>query len=368
MILGSLHSLFYTLPKHAIPDNVKEKVVLLYNSKYLGANYSHTTELLAENDNIHLGISSVRRILKKAGITSPKEHRPPKIHSSRHRMPREGMIVQMDASLHQWLEDRYPSFSLVSAIDDATGKVLGATLRKREDLEGYFEVLKQVTTNYGIPDAVYTDRHTIFTKYLSIDDEPEEIENSLTQFGKAISELGINHIFALTPQAKGRIERLWQTFQDRLVIELRLAGINTMEEAIDFLPGFIKKYNERFSVVPLDPNPAYRPCPDTRVLDLTLCKRAERKALNGSTFSYLGKTYQLIDESNILPLRHNTKITIHILPDGELLGKYNGKYYKMEEFHKPEPVSKQAERIEAKGPREPYKPGPDQEVYYKIKF
>jgi len=81
-------------------------------------------------------------------------------------MPREGMIVQMDASLHQWLEDRYPSFSLVSAIDDATGKVLGAILRKREDLEGYFEVLKQVTTNYGIPDAVYTDRHTIFTKYL----------------------------------------------------------------------------------------------------------------------------------------------------------------------------------------------------------
>ncbi len=132
-----------------------------------------------------------------------------------------------------------------------------------------------------------------------------------------------------------------------------------MEEAINFLPGFIKRYNDKFSVVPLDPNPAYRPCKDTKVLDLILCKKAERKILNGSTFSYLGKTYQLIDESNILLLKHGIKIIIHILPGGELLGKYNGKYYKMEEFRKPEPVSKQAMKIEAKGPRESYRPGPD---------
>lgn len=350
-------------PKHAIPNDVKEKVVSLYNSKYLGANYSHTAELLAQNDNICLSVSSIRRILKNAGIVSPKRHRPPKIYKSRHRMPKEGMLIQMDASKHHWLESRGPDFCLLAAIDDATGKIVGATFRKEENLEGYFDVLKQIITNYGIPDALYTDRHTIFkspkSDKLSVDDELEGIKEPPTQFGKAISELSIVQAFAQTPQAKGRIERLWKTLQDRLVIELRLAGIDTMEEALTFLPTFIQRFNERFAVLPIDPNPAYRPCVDTTVLDLILCKKVERKALKGSTFSYLGKTYQLLEGTNVLPLRPNSKITIHILPDGELLGKYEGKYYQMKEFYKPEPMNKRDNKEVIKEPKEPYKPGPD---------
>lgn len=343
-------------PKHAIPEEVKEKVVNLYSNKYLGANFSHTTELLSENDDIHLSLSTVRRILRGAGFSSPRRHRLPKVHMSRRRMPKEGMLVQMDASHHQWLDSKPERFVLLAAIDDATGKVLGATFRKEEDLEGYFEVVRQMVTNYGIPETLYTDRHTIFKSLKTSEDDDQEY---LTQFGKAMYELGINHIFATTPQAKGRIERLWQTFQDRLVIELRLAGITTIEEANEFLIGFIKRFNKRFSVSPLDPTLAYRECTDTKVLDLILCKKVERRILNGSTFSYLGKMYQVIDKTNILPLRPSTKITLHILPEGEIICKYGDKYYKVRELERLEEIKKQETKAEVREGRRQYKPGPD---------
>jgi len=346
-------------PKHAIPEEVKRQVVLLYNTKYAGANYSHTAELLAENDNVRLSVSSVRRILKNAGIESPRKHRPPKIYKLRYRMPREGMIVQVDASHHQWLESRGPRFCLLGAIDDATGKVLGATFRYEEDLEGYFNVLRQIILNYGVHEALYTDRHTIFkspkSDKLSVEDELAGIEEPITQFGKAISELNIEHIFARSPQAKGHIERLWQTFQDRVVIEMRLANISNIDEANTFLTSFIQKSNDRFSVLPAVPNPVYRPSTDAKILDLILCKKVERKVLNGSTFSYLGKMYQLLGKSDILPLKPSSKVIIHILPDGTSLAMYNGEYYIIKEFHKPEPISKEKDKTE---PKAPYKPGP----------
>ncbi|MBO8138822.1 MAG: helix-turn-helix domain-containing protein [Desulfotomaculum sp.] len=143
-------------PKHAIPDSLKKQVVHLATTKYHGANYSHLADLLAEHEGINLSVSTVRRILKAAGIESSRKHKPTKRYRSRERMPQEGLLIQIDASPHAWLEDRGPELSLVAAIDDATGKVLGATFRYQEDLDGYFEVMQQLITNYGVPMSIYT--------------------------------------------------------------------------------------------------------------------------------------------------------------------------------------------------------------------
>ncbi|MBC7320612.1 ISNCY family transposase [bacterium] len=347
-------------PKHAIPTELRERVVSLYTSKYLGANYSHTAELLAEYEDIYLSVSTVRRILKSAGIVSPRKHRQPKVYKSRHRMPKEGMLVQMDGSTHYWFESRGPRVCLQAAIDDATGKILAATFRPNEDLQGYFEILRQMLTNYGIPVSIYTDRHTIFkspkSDKLSIEDQLNGIDEPLTQFGKAINKLGINNVFANSPQAKGLIERLWRTLQDRLVIELRLLGINTIESANKFLPTFLEKFNRSFAVAVLDPTPAYRPCQDIKALDLILCRKVERKVLNGSTFAYNGTMYRLLKDSTIIPLKPGKRVTIHILQEGELIGEYEGEYYKMEEFtrNRKEEVKEKEEK-----PKNKYVPGPD---------
>lgn len=348
-------------PVHAIPDEVKEKIVSLYISKYSGANYSHTAELLARYENINLSVSTVRRILKSAGIASPRKHKQPKIYKSRHRMPKEGMLIQMDGSSHLWFESRGPRVCLQVAIDDATGKILAATFRPNEDLQGYFEILRQIITKYGIPISIYTDKHTIFkspkTDKLSVEDELDGVDTPLTQFGKALNKLGINNTHANTPQAKGLIERLWKTLQDRLVIELRLSGISTIEEANNFLPTFIEEFNRSFSVQALDQTPAYRPCQDIKTLDLILCKKVERKVLNGSTFAYNGTMYRLVNDASIIPLKPGKKVTIHILQEEELIGEYEGRYYRMEEF-----VRDRKEGIELRKeekPRNKYVPGPD---------
>lgn len=349
-------------PKHAIPTEIREKVVSLYTSRYSGANYSHTAELLAKYENIHLSISTVRRILKSAGISSPRKHRQPKIYKSRHRMPKEGMLVQMDGSTHHWFESRGPMVCLQAAIDDATGKILAATFRPNEDLQGYFEILRQMITNYGIPLSIYTDKHTIFkspkSDKLSIEDQLNGIDEPLTQFGKALNKLGINNVHANTPQAKGLIERLWRTLQDRLVIELRLSGISAIEEGNKFLPTFIEEFNRNFAVAVLDTTPAYRPCQDIKALDLILCKKVERKVLNGSTFAYNGTMYRLLNDSTIIPLKPGRKVTIHILEGGELIGEYEGEYYRMEEFIRDRKEEVKEDRRDEKR-KNKYVPGPD---------
>ncbi len=229
-------------PRHALRADVKEDVVALADSKYTGFNTQHFTELLVEREGIGLSRSSVRRILLGAGIGSPRKRRAPKHRSRRERYPQEGMLLQVDGSRHDWLEGRGLWLSLVGAIDDATGKVPYALFREQEDAQGYFLLLQHIVLDYGIPQALYHDCHSIF---LVSDRVPLSLEEQLngkrqpTQFGRLMQELGITSIAALSPQAKGRIERLWGTFQDRLVSELRLAGARTIDEANRMLGGFL---------------------------------------------------------------------------------------------------------------------------------
>jgi transposase len=245
-------------PYNALNGGVRKQVVELAQSTYAGCNTQHLSELLAEREGIVLSRSSVRRILLGVGIRSPRKRRPPKHRSRRERYPQEGMLLQTDGSDHDWLEGRGPHLNLIGAIDDATGEVPYALFRDEEDAQGYILLLRQIVAKHGIPCALYHDRHGIFERSKK---EPETIEEQLegkkkpTQFGRVMEELGIISIPSLSPQAKGRIERLWGTFQDRLVSELRIAGASNKEEANRVLWDFLPRYNQRFVVPAAEPAP-----------------------------------------------------------------------------------------------------------------
>lgn len=331
-VVGLAHKNRGRAPKHAVPKETKEKVVSLAKGPLCNASCQQTAELLQEFYGITLSAKTVGRILKEAGIPLAHSHRAPKRQRSRERLPQEGLLTQLDASPFAWLEDRGPLLTLHGAIDDATGKIQGLYFALNECLEGYFQVLLQVVQNFGVPKSIYSDRHTIFfspkKEKLSIEEELAGQSVPLTQFGRALSELGINHIPARSPQAKGRIERLWGTLQSRLVIELRLAGISTLEEANAFLPGFIKRFNQRFAVTPANPEAAYGPCPPSDMLEQILSWRQERKASRGSSISYLGHTYQLVDSNGrVVPLRPGAAVEVLTHLDGSLSALYGGNRY-----------------------------------------
>jgi transposase len=277
-------------PTHnAVAPAIATRVVELARDKYQGFNQQHLTEMLAENEGIHLSRPTVRRILLAAGISSPRRRRAPKHRRRRDRYPREGMLLQLDASRHDWLEGRGPYLSLVGAIDDATGKVPSACFREQEDAFGYFRVMRETATRLGIPMAVYADRHSIFyqgkeeqLRKLSLE-EQLAARRQPTQFGRLLNELGVQLMHALSPQAKGRIERLWGTFQDRLASELRLAGASNCEEANQVLRRFLPRHNRRFAVSPQETDAAWVEWPKARSLDEIFCFKYRRVVLNDNT-------------------------------------------------------------------------------------
>ena len=261
-------------PAHALTEASRAQVVRLAQGRYAGFNDSHLTEKLAEAEDVTLGRETVRRILRGAGIVSPRKRRPPKHRSRRERMPQAGMLLQADGSRHRWLGEAGPSLTLVGGIDDATGTVPWALSREQEDAHGYLLWLEQVVRRYGIPRALYLDRHSIHDRHRS---DPLVLAGDLssgawtTQFGRALAELGITHITARSPQAKGRVERLWGTLRDRLVGELRLAGVGTLAEANRVLWQWLPAFNARFAVEAATPGSAYRPLPPDLALETVLC-------------------------------------------------------------------------------------------------
>ncbi|MHB8927334.1 MAG: ISNCY family transposase [Bacillota bacterium] len=246
------------------------------------------------------------------------------------------MLVQVDASPYKWLEGRWPEMDLHGAIDDATGKVLALHLRPHEDMLGYLEIFRQMIVNHGVPRSLYTDDHTMFKSpledKLSIEDQLAGRVAPLTQIGLILQELGINHIRARSPQAKGRVERLWETLQGRLMIEMRWAGVSTIEQANLFLPRFIKRYNARFSVAPASPESAYRLAPSRAALDQILALKESRQASNGSTISYYGQTYQLIKDGAVAALRARAKVSVLTHIDGRLTAICEGQEFDLRPF------------------------------------
>ncbi len=284
-------------PHNVLDESVAQHVVTLARGRYRGVNQQHLTELLQEEEQLWLSRSTVRRILLRAGIGSPRTRRPPKHRSRRERMPREGMLLQVDGSPHDWLEGRGPRLCLVGAIDDATSQVPCALFREQEDTRGYLMVLRHIVEKKGIPLSVYHDKHMIF---VSPKKDVESIEEQLagacarTQVGRALQELGIESISADSPEAKGRIERLWRTFQDRLGSELRLAKASTLEEADRVLRRFLPRYNRRFVVPAAEAESAYRTVAAGLDLNRVFCLKHERTVGRDNVVSLSGRRFQVL--------------------------------------------------------------------------
>ena len=248
-------------PPNSLDETLRRQVVELATSKYAGFNTQHLTESLGEREGIELSRSTVRGILLGAGVSCPKKRRAPKHRSRRNRYGQVGMLVQVDGSWHDWLEGRGEWMMLIGAIDDATGTVLHALFQEHEDTEGYFKLMEGIVDSHGIPLAIYHDGHGVFEP---ADHEPLTVEEQLagrkglTQFGRLLQELTINSIRSHSPQSRGRIERLWGSFQDRLVSELRLAGASTMAEANELLKKYLPVHNKKFAVEAEDPGSAFR--------------------------------------------------------------------------------------------------------------
>lgn len=250
--------------------------------------------------------------------------------------------------------DRAPSFALHAAIDDATGTVVGAVFRPTECREGYSLVMQQGIKEYGVPLGLYSDRHTIFrspNEKLTIEQELAGETKPLSHFGKAMADLHIEHIKAITPQAKGRVERLWQTFQDRLVIELRLLGVNTLEEANVVLPSLVQKHNRKFAVKPKKAESAYRKLDPSVNVDHVFTIREYRQLGHGNTLSYNGKIYTF---ANPYDFRTEARTTVEVREtlSGEVLVWHKGQAIPLKETEKPERV-KQAKKASSAQHRKP---------------
>jgi len=300
--------------KRKIKEKIVRRVVQLARGKYQGFNDHHLTEKLKEHEQIDLSREKVRRILRSYGISSPRKRRASKHRSRRERRLAEGMMLQVDGSPHDWLEGRGARLCLIGAIDDATGKVLGAFFTQAESSWGYLRLFSEIFKRHGLAQSIYSDRHSVFWT----DREPtldEQLINKrpLTEVGRALDELGVTLIFAGSPQAKGRIERLWGTFQDRLVSELRLAKAKTAEQAQAVLDRYLPQHNRRFSK-PARAEPAWRKISSVR-LDQALCFKQQRTVSNDHTVTFDGVIFQIPKTSPHRSYAHK-RVDVRVLLDG----------------------------------------------------
>ena len=280
----------------ALKQRVRRKIVNLARTKYAGFNDTHLCEKLAEEEGVIVSRETVRRVLRGAGIASPQKRRAKKYRTRRERRSRMGEMVLADASRHDWLEGRGPAMTLQGFQDDATGRILAARFQlEYEDTWGYLRRLREMVDQYGIPLSLYRDRHGTFQR----NDPHWTVEEQLagrqtpTQLGRALEELGIQQIAALSAQAKGRIERMWRVFQDRLISELRLAKASTLEQANRVLVEFIDHYNVRFTKPAREVASDFRPVPKRLNLDRILSLRYYRVVLNDHVVPLGAKSIQL---------------------------------------------------------------------------
>jgi transposase len=279
-----------------LPPATREQILSLARGKYAGVNTTHLTEKLQADEGVSVSRVTVHRCLRAAGVARPRRRRPPRHRARRERKAQAGLLVLWDGSPHAWLEARGPACCLVGALDDATGHLLpGAAFVPAEDTGSYLQLLRVLAGTCGIPVALYMDRHGIFRRNDDAWTLAEELRGRQdpTQVGRALGALGIEAIYALSPQAKGRIERLWGTLQDRLVAELRLAGICTLAAANAFLPGFTTRFNARFGRPAADRVPAWRPVPRGLDLERVCSFYTEATVLNDNTVRTQGTVLQI---------------------------------------------------------------------------
>lgn len=292
---GIIHKSRGKISNRALPGRTKDRALKLYKEKYPDFGPTLASEKLFEIDKIKLNDETLRLWLIEGNI--PYRQRKKRPHRSwRQRKECFGEMIQIDGSDHDWFEGRGKECVFMGYIDDATGRPFGRFYPYEGTLPA-MESFKRYIKKYGIPVSIYLDKHSTYksTKKQSVEDELNNIE-SLSQFGRAVKELGVNVIYADSPQAKGRIERLFNTFQNRVVKEMRLKGIKTIEKANKFLVGYLPVYSRRFAVKPANDTDLHRPLPAGIDLDKVLCIKTLRVLRNDYTIAHNAKLYQIEDD------------------------------------------------------------------------
>jgi len=311
-------------PANKLEHRVAEEIMRLARAEYLDYNDTHFTEELAERHGIEVSTPTVRRLRRAGGLGSPRKRRAPRHRRRRQRYPQAGMLLQVDGSKHDWLEGRGPWLTLHAAIDDATSEVPWAVFRAEEDATGYALLVHHISQTHGLPVALYADRHTIFQspKVPTLEEQLEGLEPR-SHLGRLMDELGIRLIGAHSPQAKGRVERLFGTLQDRLVKELRRADACTLEEANVVLRNYLPRLNRRFAKPAAKEGSTYGPCLTRAEANAQICFTYWRTVAKDHTIALFGHTLALPD----MPVRLNLagrRIALRHRMDGRLAVTYKG--------------------------------------------
>lgn len=325
---GLIHGLRGRPSARKIKDNIKETIIEAYTEKYKGFGPRLTYEKLVEIEGIEIGRESVRKQLLEAGLweisRKSKKHR-----HWRERMKYRGEMVQMDGSHHDWLEGRGPWLVMMGYIDDATG-IVHAEFHDYEGTKPAMISFKGYARKYGIPMKIYLDKHTTYKspKKETIEDQLSGIK-AKSQFERALNQLGVEVIHANSPQAKGRIERLFRTFQDRLVKEMRLAGVRNKDEANVFLRGYLPEFNRKFAVEPACKEDMHSKIVSLNEMNRIMTIRTENKVRNDYTVAHEGKLYQL---KTVLSLKGRNVTFVELL-NGRNRIEYKGQPINYAEVH-----------------------------------
>ena len=376
---GFIHKNKGRSPVNKTSNMLREKILEIYKTDYNTANVRHFCEILKDDYSINLSDTTVRTILFQDKVLSPKAHRKTRkyirkqirdemklaktkkehnevfikheeieAYEAHPRKPRKkyaGESIQMDASSLEWVKDQV--WHLHLSVDGATGTVTGAYFDWQETLNGYYNVLYQILNNYGIPAQFYTDKRSVFV--YKTNKESKKETSSFIQCLYACKQLGIAIDTTSVPQAKGRIERLNQSFQSRLPVELKRAGINNIEDANAFLPEFLSKYNGQFALKINKNMDVYEKAPSKETVNTTLATVVKRKIDPGYHIKYENTYYRINDEDGFQYFpRCGTECLVIRAFDGRLFTSVNDKMYVLEELDEHEKLSKEFDRVKIK--------------------
>jgi transposase len=298
---------------HRLPAGRKECALALIRQHYPDFGPTFACEKLLEVHGLKISVGVVRGLMIADGLWIGKKVKKKRVFQLRERRSKEGELVQMDGSPHAWFEGRGPKCSLLCCIDDATGKIKAGIFAPSETVYSYFDLMQTYLKTHGRPVAVYSDKHAVFR----VNRSGALKSQGVTQFGRAMKELGIEMIFANSPQAKGRVERSNRTLQDRLVKELRLHKISTIDQANTFLPKFIEDYNHRFGVVPKDPTNAHKPLLEQHNLEHIFTMQEFRQLSKDLILQYKNVLYQIRTDRESYTMR-KAQVTIRERKDGSI--------------------------------------------------
>jgi transposase len=306
--------------------------------RYEGFGPTLMCEKLEELHDIRISRETTRQIMIESGVWVSKRERRPIIHQQRQRRARSGELLQIDGSPHAWFEDRGEPCNLLVFVDDATGRTYGKFFES-ETTVAYMQTMVEYTTRYGAPLAVYADKHCVFR----VNQGQCTKKDNFTQFGRALHELDIELIYANSPQAKGRVERANQTLQDRLIKELRLAGINTIADANKFLETYWDKHNEKFAVMPISCEEAHRAIPASVDLTKIFCEKQERVISKNNEFQFDNVIYQVVEKKAYTQLA-KMKVTVIKKLDGHVSFELKGKRLEVKKYNEQVPAPMELSR------------------------